>query len=178
MPIVEADIHYHFSTTTGPGNSTVGAGATSLGEFMAITQLTSASLHDLFDLVTGTENAASEAEYRGILIHNQHATLSLIDPVVWLVSEVAGGTSLALSVDTTATSLLDSAVAQMKEIANENTAPATQTFSSPTTKATGLALSTIPAGFVKGVWIRRAAANTAALASDGGLFRVEGDTEA
>ena len=178
MAIVEADIRYHFSITTGPGNSTASAGATSLGEFISTMAVTSASLHDLFDLVTGDENAASEAEYRLIFVRNAHATLTLIDPVIWLVSEVAGGAALALSVDTTAASALASASAQAKEVVNENTAPATQTFSSPTSKATGLALTSIPAGQVKGVWIRRTAANTAALASDGGTFRVEGDTEA
>lgn len=178
MAIVEADILYKFSITTGPGNSTASAGATSLGEFISTTQLTSASLHDLFDVVTGDENAASEAEFRLIFVHNSHATLSLISPVVWIVSEVAGGTSLALSVDTTATSALTSASAQAKEIVNENTAPASQTFTSPTTKATGLALSTIPAGQVKGIWVRRTAANTAGLAADGGTIRVEGDSEA
>lgn len=89
MAIVAADILYKFSVTTGPGNSTAGTASTSLGEFISTTQITDASLHNLFDVVTGDENAASDVEYRCIFVHNNHATLTWQGVVVWLSAEVS-----------------------------------------------------------------------------------------
>lgn len=176
MPITATDILLKFSVVAAAGNTTAGTAAGSLGDQISTTQITDATLNNLFDDITGDENAISEAEYRGIFVHNAHATLTLLSPVVWISAEVAGGAVAAISVDTTAASVIASASAQMKQIADENTAPATQTFSAPTTKVTGLALSDIPPGQCKGIWIRRTAANTAALSSDGVTIRVEGDT--
>lgn len=178
MPIASTDLLYKFSVAAAAGNTTAGTAAGSLGDQISTTQITDATLHNLFDAITGDENAASDVEYRGIFIHNNHATLTWQAPVVWISSETAGGASLALSVDTTAASAVGAAAAQMKTIADEGTAPATQTFSAPTTKATGLALTDLPAGNVKGIWLRRTAANTAALDNDGAVIRCEGDTAA
>lgn len=179
MAIVAADLLYKFSVKTGAaGNSTAGTADGSLGKYISTTQVTDATLHNLFDRVTGDENAASEAEYRCIFIHNNHATLTWQSPVVWLASETGGGAAAAISVDTTAASAIGASAAQAKEVADENTAPASQTFSSPTTKATGLALSDIPAGQCKAIWVRRTAANSAALDLDGVVIRCEGDTAA
>jgi len=176
MPIAATDILLKFSVVAAAGNTTAGTAAGSLGDQISTTAITDATLGNLFDDITGDENAASEAEYRGIFVHNNHATLTYLSPVVWISAEVAGGAVAALSVDTTAASVIASASPQMKTIADENTAPATQTFSAPTTKATGLALGDIPPGQCKGIWIRRTAANTAAVSNDGATIRVEGDT--
>lgn len=179
MPIASTDILFKLSVTTGPGNSTAQANPNlSLGEFVSTTQVTDATLHNLFDLITGDENAASDVEYRCIFVHNAHATLTLENAVVWLSAEVAGGANAAISVDTTAASAVGSATAQAKEVVDESTAPATQTFTAPTTKATGLVIGNLTAGQVRGIWIRRSATNSAALNSDGVTLRVEGDTAA
>ena len=132
----------------------------------------------LFDPVSGAENAASDVEYRCIFLHNAHATLTWITPVAWISAEVANGASVALGVDTTAASAIGSASAQAIEVANESSAPGGVSFSSPTSKGTGLSLSSIPAGQCKALWIRRTAANNAALAGDGFTLSVEGDTDA
>lgn len=179
MAITASDILFKFSVTSGSaGNSTAGTAAGSLGKYVSTTAITDATLHNLFDVVTGDENAASEAEYRLIFVHNNHATLTWESVVVWLSAEVAGGAVAAISVDTTATSAKGSASDQAKTVADENTAPATQTFSAPTTKGTGLSIGNLAPGEVHGIWIRRTAANTAALDSDGVTIRCEGDTAA
>jgi hypothetical protein len=178
MAITATDILYKFSVAAAAGDTTAGTAATSLGDQISTTQLTDASLHNLFDVITGTENAASEAEYRCYFVHNNHATLSWENVVVWLSAEVAGGAAAAISVDTTGITAKGSASAQAKTVADENTAPATQTFTSPTTKATGLSIGTIPAGSVAAIWVRRTAANTAAVNNDGVTIRCEGDTAA
>jgi hypothetical protein len=155
MAITATDILYKFSVSAAAGNTTAGTAAGSLGDQISTTQIT---LNNLFDDVTGDENAASDVEYRGFFVHNNHGSLTWTAPFAWLSAEVAGGATAAISVDATAASAVGSGSTQMKTIADESTAPATQTFSSPTTKGTGLALSDVPAGNVKGIWVRRTAA--------------------
>jgi hypothetical protein len=178
MAITATDILYKFSVSAAAGDTTAGTAATSLGDQISTTQITDATLHNLFDVVTGPENAAAEAEYRCIFVHNNHATLTWENVVCWLSAEVAGGAVAAISIDTTGVTAKGSASAQAKTIANEDTAPATQTFSSPTTKGTGLAIGNIPAGSVCGIWVRRTTANTSAVNNDGVTIRCEGDTAA
>jgi len=160
------------------GDTTAGTPAGSLGKYVSTTVVSATALNNLFDDVTGDENAASDVEYRLLFVLNNHATLTLLAPVVWLSAEVAGGAVAAISVDTTATSAKGATAAQAKEVANENTAPATQTFTAPTTKATGLAIGDLLPGQVRGIWVRRTAGNTAALDNDSVTLRVEGDTAA
>jgi len=178
MAITATDILYKFSVAAAAGNTTAGTAAGSLGDQISTTQITDNTLNNLFDDVSGDENAASDVEYRGYFVHNNHGSLTWTAPFAWLSAEVAGGAVAAISVDTTATSAVGSGSTQMKTIADESTAPTSQTFSSPTTKGTGLALSDIPAGSVKGIWVRRTAANTAAVTNDGVTIRIEGDTAA
>ena len=76
----------------------------------------------------------------------------------------------------TAASPLAQAGIQAVTIANEDTAPAGPSFTSPTTKATGISLGNIGIGNVKAFWIRRTATNSAALSADGVTFSIAGDT--
>ena len=179
MAIVAADILFKFSVKTGTaGNQTVGTADGSLGKYISTTQITDATLHNLFDVVTGDENAASDVEYRCIFVHNAHATLTWQTPFVWLSAETAGGANIAIAIDGLAASAIGAAPAQADEVANEGTAPTGETFSSPTTKAGGLALADLPAGQCRAIWLRRSAANSAALDNDDVTVRVEGDTAA
>lgn len=179
MAITASDILFKLSTTAGSaGNSNTSTPAASLGKYISTTQITDATLHNLFDVITGDENAASDVEYRCLFVHNNHGTLTLQSPVVWISSEVSGGAVAAISVDATAASAIGSASAQAKQVADESTAPSSQTFTAPTSKGTGIALGDIAAGSCKAIWIRRTAANTSALDNDGVTIRVEGDTAA
>ena len=179
MPIASTDLLFKLSINTGPGNSTAQPNVNdSLGGFMSSTQVTDATLHNLFDVVTGDENALSDVEYRCIFIHNAHASLALQGAKVWISAEVAGGATAAIALDQTGVVTAGLTTAQAERVANENTAPTGETFSAPTTKATGLLIGDIAAGSVQAIWIRRSAANTAAVSNDGVTIRVEGDTAA
>lgn len=179
MAISASDILFKFSVAAAAGDTTAQpTPGNSLGDQVSTTAIPDATLHALFDVITGPENAASEAEYRCIFVHNNHASLTWENVVVWLSAETAGGAVAAISVDTTGVTAKGSASAQAKTIANEDTAPASQTFTAPTTKGTGLAIGNIPAGSVQAIWIRRTAANTAAVNADGCTIRCEGDTAA
>lgn len=179
MAITASDILIKLSTKSGSaGNSLTSTPADSLGKYISTTQLSGTALNNLFDDITGQENFDSDVEYRCVFVHNAHATLTLQNAVVYISAEVSGGAVAAIAVDSTAASAVGSSSAQALSIADENTAPAALTFSAPTTRGTGLSLGNIPAGSVKAFWVRRTAANTAALNNDGVTFTVSGDTAA
>jgi hypothetical protein len=180
MAIASSDIKFKLSTKSGSaGNSLTSTPAASLGKYISTTEITDATLNNLFDDVSGDENAASNVEYRCIFIHNSHATLTMENTVAWVSSEVSGGAAVAIGVDSIAASAIGGASAQADDIADEDTAPdAVGAFSTPTSKGTALSLGNIAPGYCKALWIKRSAANSAALDNDGATIRVECDTAA
>jgi len=178
MSIVTGDILFKLSIKTGSaGNSLPQADPNaSLGKYISTTQITDANLNNLFDDVSGDENLADDVEYRCFFIHNAHASLSLLTPVVWISTETALGANCAVAIDDIAASPIGQSGAQADEVANESTAPTGESFTSPTTKATGLSLGTLAAGYCRAVWVRRTANHSAALNNDSVSIRVEGDT--
>lgn len=178
MAIIASDILFKFAEGTGPGNTNASTGNGSLGGWISTTTLSTGTTHDLFDVVSGAENAASTVDYRCVFVHNSHATLSLQNAVLWLSTEVAGGATAAIGLDTNAASPIGQVGAQALTVVDELTAPAGVTFTAPTTFGTGLAIGTLAAGECRAFWVRRTAANTAALTGDGVTFSVQGDTAA
>lgn len=182
MAIAPTDILFKYSVKTGAaGNSVVGTPAGSLGKYISQTAVPNTGSNVIFDDISGDENAASTADYRCIFVHNAHGTLALQNPVVYF-TETAGGANIAIAVDAIASSILTSSSAQAAEIANELTPPTgigAGFVTTPITKATGLSLgSSLAAGWVKAIWIRRTAANSIALNADGFVLNVAGDTAA
>lgn len=180
MPIVTSDLKIKLSIKTGTaGNQSAQADCNqSLGKYISQTEWLGGVLHDLFDVVTGSENAAGTVDYRCVFLHNNHASLTLENAVMWISAETAGGASYAIAVDSVAASLIGASSSQALFVANENTAPAAIVFSSPTSKGTGLALGDIAAGYCKAVWFRRTPANTGAVDNDSATISIEGDTAA
>ena len=180
MAIVASDIKLKLSVKTGAaGNSTAQADKNeSLGKYISTTELSGTALNSLFDDVSGSENAASDIEYRCFFVHNAHATLTYTAPYMWLSAETAGGASIAIAVDGIAASAIGASAAQADEVATESVAPSGESFSAPVSKATGIALGDIPAGYCRAVWVRRSAAASAALNNDSVTFSIEGDTAA
>lgn len=176
--IVSADIVFRYSTRAGSaGNSTTSTANSSLGTYVSTTPWLGGTANDLFDDISGAENSASTVDYRCIFVYNSNSANTLQNAVVYISAEVAGGASIALAADTTAASVLASSSAQAGSIATETATPTTVgTFSSPTTAATGISLGSISSGQVKAFWVRRSAANTAALSNDGVTIAVSGDT--
>lgn len=181
MPIVPADLEYRLSVTTGPGDSTAqGDPNASFGEFMSTT-VVGTSENDLFDDVSGAENAASDVEYRCVFLTNTHATLTLQSAAVWLSAETAGGTDVAIALDSTGVVAGDAVAAQALEIDDEGDSTdvlSGLSFSSPTTFETGLSIGDIAPGETIAVWWRRTANDTAAVNDDGATLSIQGDTAA
>lgn len=177
MSISAANLKIRFSTKAGSaGDTEVGTGAGSLGKYVSTTEITSGLLHDLFDIIAGDENAASEAEYRCIFMVNESGTDTFLNPKIYVLSQVSGGASIAIGIDPTAPSDAGSATAQAVEIVDEDTAPAGVTFSTPVTAETALAFADIAPGECVAFWVRRTAANTAAMTSDGAVLTIVGET--
>jgi hypothetical protein len=182
MAIAASDIKFKLSIKTGSaGNAAAQPDVNeSLGKYISTTEITDNTLNNLFDDISGDENAASDVEYRCIFVHNAHATLTWTTVVVWLSAEVSGGASIEIAIDDLPDSAIGASPAQADEIADESTAPGSGvgSFSAPVTKGTGLALGDIAPGFCRAIWIKRTAANTVALGSDGVTIKCEGDTAA
>ena len=180
MPVAVGDIKVKLSIKTGAAGhaSAQPDPNAALGKFISTTELTDNVLNNLFDDVTGDENATPESEFRCIFVHNSHATLALQNAVAWISAETANGADIAIAVDDIGPVPIAQAGAQADEVANEDTAPGAGVgaFSSPTTKATGLSLGSIPAGQCRAIWVRRTTANRAALDNDSVQISVAGDT--
>jgi hypothetical protein len=128
---------------------------------------------NLFDNVTGDESAAGDTEYRGVYVLN-NGDVDLQSAVVWIQTNTPDpDTAVAIALAG------EGANATMEIVANENTAPVGEAFTSPSNKATGLSIGTLAAGQRYGVWIRRTVnAGAAAYNNDTFTLRVEGDTAA
>lgn len=135
--------------------------------------ITSGAANNLWDDVSGAESSAGDTEYRGFYVKNNHGSLTWQSVVVWI-------DSLTSSADTEFDIALaaEAVNVTMATIANESTAPATVTFSRPTTKGAGLSIGNIPFSQFKGIWIKRTVNASAAAAADTGSIRCEGDTAA
>lgn len=180
MAIVSTDLLLKLSTvagTAGNQNAQPDVNA-SLGKYISTTEIVEADVHNLFDIITAAENVASDVEYRCFFVHNSHATLTWTLAKLWLLSEVSGGAVMALGLDPAGVTNLGSASAQAATIANESTAPAGVSFTTPTTEGSALSIGDVGPGQVQAIWVRRTAQNNAAISGDGGTLKLRGETAA
>ena len=179
MPIAATDVIWNLTINTGPGLSTAQANPNdSLGGFASSTAWAGGTIHDLFDVISGTENTNLDTEYRCVFVRNAHASLAMQNVRIYF-TDVAGGANAAIALDQTGVVSSTLATAQAERVADENTAPTGETFSTTATSyATGLAPANIPAGSGIAVWIRRTATNSAAINSDGATVSIGFDTAA
>ena len=170
MAIAASDILIRLSG--GSGNSDPNA---SLGGVMSTsTTVTDNTTHNLFDQVSGTESAAGDVEYRGVYVLNNHGSLTSQNTHVYISSQTSSAnTSLDIALPG------EGLNATIETIGNENTAPSGETFSQPSSYATGLDMGNIPNGQRYGLWIRRTVdAGAAAVNDDTTTISVGLDTAA
>lgn len=179
MAIVPTDIEIRLSIKTGSAGDSLAQGDPneSLGKYISTTTIVNSQSHNLFDSITGEQDAAGIIDYRCIFVANLNVTNTFISPVVWILSEVSGGATISVGVDPGPASALASSSAQAVEIANEEAAPVGVTFSEPTSKGAGIALGDLAPGECRAIWIRRTAQNNGPFSNDGVSIRVEGETE-
>src|SRR4051812_958500 len=97
MAIVASDIVFRLSVAAANGDATAGTAATSLGDQVSTTAITTATLNNLFDDVTGAEAAAGSTEYRCLFVLNNHATLTLQNSTISVFSETGTGSTVTIA---------------------------------------------------------------------------------
>lgn len=170
MAITTTDIEYRLSggaSNTSPAASLGGAMSTVGGGV-----ITSAALHNLFDVIDGDEAAGAQVDnYRCIYVKNNHGSLTWLAPKVWISSLTSSAnTELAIALGG------EGVGGTAETVANETTAPVGESFTAPTTKAGGLSVADVPSGSFFPLWVRRRKDAAAAAANDTGTLRVEGDS--
>jgi hypothetical protein len=166
MPIVSTDIDYKYS-----GGAANNDASLSIGGAISSNDV-SASLHGLFDIVGSDEASAGDVEYRCFYVQNNHGTITAQNCKIWIESQTTSAdTDIAIGIGAAAVDATETATA------DESTAPAGVTFSSPADKAGGLTIPNLAAGSYQAVWVRRTV-NAAAAAVDGdaATIRVSVDT--
>jgi len=166
MPIVASDLKIRLSG--GAAQSDPNA---SLGGAKSSVEVVDNTLHNIFDIVTGSESLAGDIEYRGVYLHNGHGTLTAQNVRVYISSPT---TSTADEWDIALAG--EGLNGTMEVIANENTAPVGESFSRPSSYATGLNMGNIPAGQHYGLWLRRTV-NAAAPAIDNNSITINYDCD-
>ena len=162
MPIVSGDIEFRLSG--GSSNSDPNA---SLGGAKSSNAVPSS----IFDNVSSAEALAGDTEYRCFYVHNDHATLSMLSPKVWVQANTpSGDTTVEIGAGTAAVN------ANEQTVADETTAPTGVTFSAAANEGAAITLPDIPAGQHKAVWIKRIVNSVAAAASDTFTLRTKCDT--
>ena len=170
MPITTSDLLIRLSG--GSSNSDPNA---SIGGIMSTTTtVTDNTTHNLFDQVSGTESNAGDTEYRMVYLLNNHGSLTAQNTRIYISSNT-GSADTTIEIGLAAAGLNATETA----IADENTAPASVSFSAPTSYATGLNAGNIPAGQRYGVWIKRIVnAGAAAVNDDAVTIKYDCDTAA
>lgn len=164
MPIASSDIHYRLS-----GGSSNSDPTASLGGAKSTTTDAGSTI---FPDVTGAQSAAGITQYRGVVLSNEHGSLTWQSVKVWISTDTP-------SADTDADVALaaEAVNTQMASIGNETTAPTSVTFANTAVSfATGLSVGDIPASQFKGVWLKRVTTAGAAAAADSFTVSAQGDT--
>lgn len=179
MPITESDLETRLSApAASAGNQLDQDDAdASLGGFVSRTVWAGGALHDLFEALTGDQNAAARVDYRCVFVVNKHATLTWTDPKLWVSTDTdVAGAEIAVGIDPVVASPVDDETQQARISAAATTAPTGVAFSKPLTKLTGLSLGDIPPGYCRAFWVRRTATDSAQLAGEYADLALEGDT--
>lgn len=170
MPIASTDIDFFLSGGSGntdPNAALGGARSTS-------TQITDATVANLFDNVSSAESSAGDTEYRCFYIRNSHGSLTLQSAKVYIDTNTpSSDTSVEIGLGTSAVNGTE------QTVANESTAPSGVTFSSAAGIGNALSIGDIPSGEHKAVWVKRiVGASAAAYNSDSAIIKAAGDTAA
>ncbi len=167
MPVAASDITLRLSG--GASNSDVNASIGGAKSSVAVNLST--IMNNLFDNVSDSEALAGDIEYRCFYVHNGHATDTLTNPKLYIASQTpSADTVIAVGAGVAAAGSTETAVA------NENTAPASVTFSAAANEAAAIDLgASLGPGQGKAVWVRRTvSAGAAPVSSDQFTLRIVG----
>jgi len=167
MAIIAGDIDYHLSGATGTP-------ATSLGGAIHATQITDATTHNLFDIVSSAEASAGDTEYRCFYVKNNHGSLTLQNAEVYITTNTPStDTAIRIALGTSAVDGVE------QTIVDESTEPSGVSWSTADGSGNALSIGDIPFGEHKAIWVERVVgAAASAYTDDNVVITVVGDTAA
>ena len=170
--ISQSDVLFKLSAPNATaGNVVAGYPGTSWGGYLSTTVLPSTSLDNLFNDITGAENAAGQVDYACLFVQNNTATgNTMMNSVAWLPSAqfTGTGTSIAIAADPAGLTSVNSGFLQAARIQSSVippsgvsgwTAPANLIPTAPNYTG-GVVLGNVSPGQCIAIWIRRTALNS------------------
>jgi hypothetical protein len=176
--IIASEIVYRYTTTAGSAGDTTAntTVSTFLGKYAATSAWAGGGTNDLFPDITGAQNAASQVDYAGLAILNNNAANSAQNSVAYISSEVAGGASVAVALTPRPRPRRARRLGAAGHHRQLHHRTGRRVVLLADHRGHGVSLGTIPVANVKGLWVRRTAANSAALSTDGATLAVQVDT--
>jgi len=178
MAVVQGDITHRYTEPNGPGDTNAGAAATSLGGFAATNEPTSGASQNAYGHLVLADNSGGAVHYRAFFVANTDGADTWYAVKVWIASQSSNGADHAIALDGVGVVDLDSASAQGETEADEDTAPTGETFTSPTSKDTGINVGDVGPGQGFTVWVRRTGTGSPALSGAFVAIRWEGQDAA
>ena len=170
MAIEQTDINKYY-LSGGADNADI---ALALGGEVSSVQISSNSLHNLFELVSSAISVSGSIVYKCFYVKNRHPTITLDNPKIWIELNVdSDEVAIDIGLGTSAVDAIEDS------IINNVTAPSGIVFTRPATRAGGLSVGNLPPGSTKAIWVRRTVdANSSAVANDLAAIGFGGDTTA
>lgn len=161
MAITAAELKY-YKTTNNLGGAILG------------TEVTDATLENVFANITSAEAASGVVKYACLYIKNTNLSLTLTTVKQWIATQTASPTtSVKIGLGTAAVDATE------QTIANELTAPAGVTFVTAVDEANHVAIADLANGSYKSFWLEWTVnAGSAAIAVDNAIVTTKGDTPA
>lgn len=174
MAILSTDLQVFHSG--GNANSDPNA---SLGGIVSATQITDATLHNLFDQVESAEASAGDTEYRCFYFKNNHGSLALTSPSVYIDANTPSADSdIEIGLDPAGVGD-GSSTGVATTIGAEGSAPAGVSFSQPSSGSPLALAGSLGAGQYQAVWVKRViSAAASAVNNDSCVIGIQGDTAA
>ena len=133
-------------------------------------KMVSNTLENIFPNLTGVQNRDQTVLTYVLAWWNTHPSLALTSARIYFRTYAAGGTNLAIALDTTGPAPANGV------IWNFSNPPAT--YITPTTVGTGLSVPTLNPGYAVAFWIRRTATASAPLRPERNTITITGTSAA
>ncbi len=169
MPIAASDINLRLSggaSNTDP-NAALGGAMSTVGGGV----ITSDVLNNDMDDITSAEASAGITIYHCYFYENAHGSLTYIAPRFWIDSQTS---SVDTSVEVANAGEAKNTAAET--VADEETAPVGEVFTTPANYAAGITLGDLNASDYKGVWVKYIVGSSAAAVLDSYTLGIQGDT--
>ena len=177
--MTSSDLAYRFSVPSASAGNQLAQAVLedSLGGYLSTTDWLGAAPEDLFETMSGDDNAAEVSKYRCLFVVNKHASESLTSVKLWFTAQDTGGSAYAVGVDPTVASAMNSGVQQALKTTGSYVAPAGVTFSAPSDKTSGVSVGTLSPGQTRAIWVRRTGTDSARKVGEIFSVRFEGYVE-